>query len=123
MKMLGRFAAALAVSAAFLPVPALAESNMDFAIENNTGHMIKELYLSPSRKDNWGRQVLSAPMKNGETRKLSFKPTARAQSYDLKAVYGDGGSPVWYNLEPATFSKVTLRWDKEKRKTMLTKHR
>jgi len=124
MKTLGRITAAIAFSAALLPVPlAYAESNLDFSIENQTGHTINELYLSPTRKDNWGRQVLSSPLKNGDTRKLSFKSTARTQSYDLKAVYNDGGSPVWYSLEPATFSKVTLKWNKQTRKTTLQKHR
>src|SRR5262245_54750179 len=95
---LRKFAAPLAFLAAFSFVPvASADSDLDFTIDNQTGYAISEIYMSPSKKDNWGKQVLSSPLKNGEKRKIVFKSTAKVQAYDLKAVYADGaGSPVWY---------------------------
>jgi hypothetical protein len=120
-----RLAAPLAFLAAASFAPAAsAQSDLDFAIENATGYTISEIYLSPNKKDNWGKQVLSSPLKNGEKRKIVFKPTAKVQAYDLKAVYADGaGSPVWYDLNPANFSKLTLKWDKSKNKTVAVKSR
>jgi hypothetical protein len=125
MTLLRHIAAPMALAAAGLFAPAaFAESDLDFAIENATGYTISEIYMSPSKKDNWGKQVLSSPLKNGEKRKLVFKSTAKVQAYDLKAVYSDGaGSPVWYDLNPSNFSKLTLKWDKAKNKTVAVKSR
>ena len=68
--------------------------------------------------------MLSSPLKNGDKRKIVFKPQAKVQAYDLKAVYADGaGSPVWYDLNPSNFSKLTLKWDKAKNKTVAVKSR
>ena len=115
--------ATLLLAGALLAPAAIADSDMDFTIENQTGFTIKELYVSPHKKDTWGKQILKSPMKDGDTRKITFKPTAKIQSYDLKAVYADGGKPVWSDIEPANISKVTLKWDKQARKTILVKHR
>lgn len=125
MTSFGRLASAIlfTASAAFVPA-ASAQSDLDFSIENATGYTITELYMSPSKKDNWGKQILSSPLKNGEKRKIVFKSTAKVQAYDLKAVYADGaGSPVWYNLDPSTFARLTLKWDKAKNKSVVVKHR
>lgn len=116
-------AAAFASAALFIPT-ASADSLLDFTIENQTGYTIKELYLSPSKKTTWGKSIISAPLKDKESRKLSAKSTAKVQAYDLMAVYADGsGKPVWYDLEPAKFSRLTLKWDKAKNKTVAVKHK
>ena len=123
MNLIRRLTAPLAVAAMLFAPASMAQSDLDFSIDNQTGYTIKEIYLSPSKKDTWGKQVLSSPIKNGDQRKIVFKGTAKAQAYDLKAVYADGGAPVWYDLNPANFSKLTLKWDKAKGKTVVVKHR
>ncbi len=116
-------APALFLSASFAP-SAGAESLLDFTLENRTGYTLTEIYMSPARKDHWGRQLLKAPLRDGGDFKLAAPATARVQSYDLKAVYKDGsGAPVWYDLKPATFSRLTLKWDKAKNKTVAVKHK
>ena len=65
--------ATLLLAGALLAPAASAESDMDFTIENQTGFTIKELYVSPSKKDKWGKQILKSPMKDGDTRKITFK--------------------------------------------------
>jgi hypothetical protein len=125
MKMLREFAAplALAAAAAFAP-PAFADSVLDFKLENRTGYTLKEVYISPSKKDNWGKVVNKNPIKDGGHMNVKWKSAATSQSYDLKAVYADGaGSPVWYDLDPTKFSTLTLKWDKEKKKTVAVKAR
>jgi hypothetical protein len=119
-----RIAGALLLLAGALFAPAVqADSLLDFSVENQTGFTLKELYVSPGKKDTWGKNILKSPMKDGDTRKISFKPHAKIQSYDVMAVYADGGKPIWYDIEPANISKVTLKWDKQARKTILVKHR
>ena len=114
---------ALAAAAAFAP-SASAESVLDFKLQNRTGYTLKEVYISPSKKDNWGNAVNKGPIKDGGNMNVKWKSAAKAQSYDLKAVYADGaGSPVWYDLDPTKFSTLTLKWDKEKKKTVAVKAR
>jgi hypothetical protein len=124
MNMLRRYTAPLAVAALLFTPAALAESVLDFKLENKTGYTLKEVYISASKKDNWGKVVNKSPIKDGGTMNVKWKDAAKAQSYDLKAVYADGaGTPVWYDLDPSTFSTLTLKWDKEKKKTVAVKHR
>lgn len=114
---------ALVLAAAFAPA-AWADSVLDFTLENRTGYTLTEVYMSPAKKDNWGRQLLKAPLKDGGNLKLAAPATAKVQAYDLKAVYKDGsGSPVWYDLKPSTFNRLTLKWDKAKNKTVAVKHK
>jgi len=114
---------AFLAASAFAPA-AIADSDLDFVLENRTGYTLSEVYMSPTRKDNWGKQILKAPLKDGANLNLKAPATAKVQSYDLKAVYMDGkGAPIWYDLKPSTFSRLTLKWDKAKNKTVAVKHR
>ena len=124
MNPLRRYTAPLAVAALLVAPAASADSVLDFKLENRTGYTLKEVYISASKKDNWGKVINKSPIKDGGNMKVKWKDAAKAQSYDIKAVYADGGgSPVWYDLDPATFSTLTLKWDKEKKKTVAVKKR
>ena len=124
MNVLRRHTAPLAVAALLLAPAAWADNVLDFKLENRTGYTLKEVYISPSKKDNWGKVINKNPIKDGGNMSVKWKDAAKAQSYDIKAVYADGGgSPVWYDLDPTTFSTLTLKWDKEKKKTVAVKHR
>ncbi len=115
---------ALLAAAAFSNAAMAANEMLDFTLENRTGYTIKEIYMSPTKKDNWGKQILKNPLKDGANLKLNAPATAKVQAYDLKAVYADGaGSPVWYDLKPAQFTRLELKWDKAKNKTVAVKHR
>ena len=124
MSTLRRFAAPLALATALFAPSALADSVLDFQLENRTGYTIREIYISPSKKDNWGKVINNSPIRDGADYPMKAKGTAKVQKYDLKAVYADGaGSPVWYDLDPTQFSRLTLKWDKTKKKTVAVKHR
>jgi hypothetical protein len=125
MNMIRRLTAplALATAVAFAPA-ASADSVLDFKLENRTGYTLKEVYISASKKDNWGNVINKNPIKDGGNMTVKWRSTAKAQTYDLKAVYADGaGSPIWYDLDPTKFSTLTLKWDKEKKKTVAVKAR
>jgi hypothetical protein len=124
MNVLRRLTAPLAVAALLFAPLASAQTPLDFTLENRTGYTLKEIYISPSKKDNWGNVINKSPIKDGADYAMKAKATAKVQKYDLKAVYADGaGSPVWYDLDPTQFSRLTLKWDKEKKKTVAVKHR
>jgi len=124
MNVLRRLTAPLAVAALLLAPAASADNVLDFKLENRTGYTLKEVYISPSKKDNWGKVINTAPIKDGGDYAMKAKSTAKVQKYDLKAVYADGaGAPIWYDLDPSQFSRLTLKWDKSKNKTVAVKHR
>jgi hypothetical protein len=115
-----RFLFAFLVLAAPL---ASAQSVLDFTIENQTGFAFKELYISASNKDDWGKNLLSTPLKDGASKKMKANPKASATVYDMRAVYSDGKAVVWKEIEPAKFARLTLKWNKDTGKTSITKHR
>ena len=124
MNVLRRLTAPLAVAALLFAPLASAQTPLDFTLENRTGYTLKEIYISPSKKDNWGNVVNKNPIKDGGNMNVKWKGTAKTQTYDLKAVYADGaGAPIWYDLDPSQFSRLTLKWDKAKKKTVAVKHR
>ncbi|QJR13980.1 hypothetical protein [Usitatibacter palustris] len=96
---------------------------LDFKLVNKTGYTIEKVYISPSKKDSWGKPINAKPIKNGDHLNVKWKDAAKAQDYDLRAVYKDGGAPVWKSLDPTTFSTLTLKWDKKADKTVAVKER
>ena len=78
MNMLSRYTAPLAVAALLFAPAASAESVLDFKLENKTGYTIKEIYISPSKKDNWGKVVNKSPIKDGGTMNVKWKGAAKA---------------------------------------------
>ena len=119
---LGRIASILLFALAAFASPAvLAQSNLDFTVENQTGFVFKELYLSPVTKDNWGKQILSSPIPDKGTRNIKFKPTVTATVFDMRVVYADGKAVFWRELDLTKFNRLVLKWDKATGKTSIVK--
>jgi len=121
---LGRFLAVLLLALAGFAGPCALAANpdLDFTIENQTGFIVKELYLSPTNKDTWGKQILQqGPLADKGTRNTKFKPTATATVWDMKAVYADGKSVVWKDLDLTKFNRLVLKWNKSTGKTSVVK--
>jgi hypothetical protein len=102
----------LALVAALL-LPAAAHAvDLDFELVNGTGWAIKEVYISPATVNDWQENILSEPMADGESGKVTFSPEAEAESWDMKIVWVDEGEDVvWKNLDLSEISKLTLRYD------------
>ena len=94
MTSFGRLASAILFTAS-------AQSDLDFVIENSTGYTISEVYMSPTKRDNWGKQILSSPLKNGEKRKI----VAGDEGARILAIGGTPGKvyePPEYSIEGAS---------------------
>lgn len=104
-----RFLALLTV----LVFPAAAHAvDLDFELVNGTGWAIKEVYISPATVNDWQENILSEPMADGESGKVTFSPEAEAESWDMKIVWVDEGEDVvWKNLNLSEISKLTLRYN------------
>jgi len=67
------------------------QTNQNFTINNQTGHTVVTLNVSPSNEDSWGPDILGRDtLANGESAQITF-PRAETQcQWDIKATYDDG---------------------------------
>lgn len=106
------FVAALAFVAVALTGPAFAQRNLDFTLLNRTGLTINELYVSPSKSDDWEEDVLGRDvLAHGESVDISFSRSETSCAWDLKIVDSDGDSVSWGNLDLCEISHITLMYE------------
>jgi hypothetical protein len=88
-----------------------------FTLVNMTGSTIREIYLSPTRKHDWGFDRLGKKvLPDGASRffKLRSRPTCGT---DIKVVFVDATpSTVWPNVDLCAINRLTLRYDRQTRK-------
>lgn len=93
---------------------AVAAGKQDFTVVNQTGYDIDEIYVSPSKSNDWeddvmGRDVLA----NGQSVEIEFSKRENACSYDLKVVYSDQDEAEWENFDLCTVSSITLHYSRK----------
>jgi hypothetical protein len=95
--------------------PAFAENEkLDFALVNQTGYGIKEVYIGPHSSDEWGENLIDASFENGETLNISFNKSATATRWDIKIVWVDPDAPVqWMNCKLSGISKFTMHYNRD----------
>ncbi len=103
-----------------LVIPARAESDLDFTLVNKTGYDIKEVYIGPTTSEEWGDNVLTAVLKDGQALELKFHPKATAPKWDIKVVYTDGETAWWKGYKLAEIMKINLFWSKADGSTATT---
>ncbi|MBS0532787.1 MAG: argininosuccinate lyase [Proteobacteria bacterium] len=100
-----------------LPVAAQAEAKQDFDLVNRTGYAISEVYVSPSKTDDWQDDLLENSDNNfedGEKRSVHFTRAGKTCKWDLKVVYDDDdSSAVWHDIDLCEVSRITLRYNRK----------
>jgi hypothetical protein len=112
------FAALLAMAA-----PAGADdAKQDFKMVNKTGYELKALYVSPSKSDDWGDDILGQDvLGDGMTVNVHFSPKVRTCKWDLKVTYTDDDSnAVWTDIDLCTVEKITIHYDRKNDVTKAT---
>ncbi len=93
------------------------ELDLDFKLVNKTGYAIKKIYLSPTKADEWGENVVKGGLKDGQSADISFHPAASAAKWDLKvewaAPYESDPAVEWHGFKLTDISKITLRYNKQ----------
>jgi hypothetical protein len=94
---------------------AAAEAKQDFVVVNKTGYDIKELYVSPSKSDDWQEDVLGEDLlSDGDSWNIKFTRATRTCKWDLKVVYsGDDSTAVWNNIDLCAIARVTIKYNKK----------
>ena len=104
----------LAAVAALMPGTALAQGMQDFALVNATGYQISQVFVAPSKSEDWEEDVLGQDvLDDGETVNIRFNAKTRTCNYDLKVIYDDGDEAEWRKFDLCTVSKITLHWNRK----------
>jgi hypothetical protein len=71
--------------------PAGDQTNQNFTLNNNTGHVVVTLNVSPSNEDSWGEDILGRDvLANGESAQITFERAETQCQWDIRATYDDG---------------------------------
>ena len=86
----------------------------DFTLVNRTGYDLREVYVSPSHKEAWGRDRMGENvLENGKSRLFKFSDKASCKQ-DLKVVFDDDGtSVVWEEFDLCEVEKITLKYNRK----------
>jgi hypothetical protein len=84
-------------------------AQQNFTIQNNTGHVVVTLNVSPSNENSWGPDILGrAVLANGESAQITFPHGETQCSFDIKATYDDGDTTDMRGVNLCTVATVTL---------------
>lgn len=104
-------------AALLLATPALA-SDETLHVTNKTGYTINEIYIAPASTTNWEEDIMGEDALITDTSvEIDFSKSEDTCKWDLKAVYDDGTSAVWYNIDLCKISSITMFYNPETDKT------
>jgi hypothetical protein len=90
-----------------------ADSALDFTLVNDTGYTIDKVFVSPSKLEEWGEDVMGPDdqVPDGKSVKIHFsRAHEKDTKWDLKIVFTDNESRYWTNLDLSTISEVTIHY-------------
>ncbi len=81
-----------------------------FQFYNQSGQTVEYLYLSPSQRSDWGRDILgSSVLYNGSAWNGSIRPNLDGCRYDIRAVLEDGRESTAYNVDACSTGGINIR--------------
>jgi hypothetical protein len=104
-----------ALTSTLLAGPALA-GDADFTLVNRTGYDIREVFISPSHKDAWGKDRMGDQvLEDGKRRLFKFSDKSSCKQ-DMKVVFDDDGSEViWSEIDLCELNTITLKYNRKTR--------
>lgn len=81
---------ALAALATLVATPTLAE-DLVFTLVNDSSHTIVEMYVSETGSDQWGENILFAPVEPGVSGEVTIADGLEVCDYDLRYISAEGG--------------------------------
>ena len=99
----------LAVGSAFA-------GDADFTLVNRPGYSIREVYITPSHKKDWGKDRMGENvLDNGKARLFKFSDKSSCLQ-DLMVVFDDDESEViWEEFDLCELNKITLKYNRKTR--------
>lgn len=91
------------------PAPAGDQTNQNFTLVNNTGHIVATLNVSPTGDDQWGPDILGRDvLANGESAQITFPRGETQCQWDIRATYDDGDTTDARGVNLCELTTVTL---------------
>ena len=82
--------AMVVVSSMTMSAVAWAQAKQDFTLVNKTGYALSEVYVAPSKSDDWDQDVMGRDIvDDGEAVDISFDHADKSCKLDLKVIYQD----------------------------------
>jgi hypothetical protein len=106
-------AVALLVILGLAPSAVRAESALDFTLVNDTGYTIDKVFVSPSKQEKWGEDVMGPDdqVPDGKSVHIRFsREHEKDTKWDLKIVFTDNESRYWTDLDLSAISEVTIHY-------------
>jgi len=102
-----------ALSSILLSGAAIA-GDADFTLVNRTGYDLREVYISPSHKNAWGKDRMGDNLlENGKRRLFKFSDKSSCKQ-DLKVVFDDDASEVvWEEVDLCELETITLKYNRK----------
>ena len=83
----------------------------DFTLVNNTGYPIYQVNVSAASTNSWEEDILGSDiLPNGSSVHVTFG-VGSTQYWDIQAIFEDGSSLAWYNIDLLSTYQVTLNND------------
>jgi hypothetical protein len=109
------FMGALSLFSLLCAASSFAEGDQDFTLHNQTGKVIKEIYVGPTTSEEWGDDVMGKDViGDGQSVHITFHPKATAKHWDLKIVFEDDKWTVWTNFDLTTIDDITISYKDDK---------
>jgi hypothetical protein len=91
---------------------ALAQGQQDFTLKNGTGYTISEVYVAPTKSNDWEEDVLGRDvLPHGEEVEIVFSPSENVCYYDIRIVWDDDAEADWRQFNLCEVSRITLYYN------------
>lgn len=88
---------------------AAGQAQQNFTVNNQTGHVVMTLNVSPSNEDQWGPDILGREvLANGESAEISFARGETQCLWDIRATYDDGDTTDMRGVNLCEVATVNL---------------
>src|ERR1700759_1819309 len=84
-------------------------SDADFTLVNKTGAQIDDVYISPVKTDEWGKDIMGKDaLADGEKVDIEFPHGDGKCKFDIKVKYHDGDTAEWGDVDLCEYTAITL---------------
>ncbi|MES2885235.1 MAG: hypothetical protein V4709_10550 [Pseudomonadota bacterium] len=96
--------------------------DQDFTLINKTGYEISEVYVAPSKSDEWEEDVLGQDvLVDGDRVDITFSRKTKSCFWDMKVVYTiDNTTAEWDRFNLCEVSKIKIYYNAETDSTSAT---
>lgn len=109
------FAFLFVLTLSVISVQNISAGKQDFVLVNGTGVDIHELYVSPTKSDDWGEDILGQDiLKDGQQATIGFSRDESACLWDFSVSDPDEASVEWSGIDLCKYEKITLHIKGEK---------